>query len=109
MKKTLALALMALILLCSVAFAEEVELPEEALEFNNVWVNGEIRIDAYPEDGGFVLEVSEWKDFEAMTGYIWEYKAVYQEEDDTLVNGICPEMAGPYCGREVHCRSCAGI
>ena len=87
MKKALALALMALILVCAAAFAEEdeFELPEEALEFNNVWVNGEIRIDAYPEDGGFVLEVSEWKDFEAMTGYIWEYKAVYQEEDDTLV------------------------
>jgi hypothetical protein len=71
-------------MLCGTMAMAQGPYPKDA--FNNVWIAnaGNSRIDAYPEDDGWILEIWQLTDLDNLTGFFWEVKALYNEDKDQL-------------------------
>ena len=84
MKKVL-LAVIVLVMMASIAFAEEAAtMPEAAEAFEGVWQCGRATIVLYWEEVGFKVLItwgsSAWEHSE------WEYSCYYHEENNTAVS-----------------------
>ncbi len=73
---------LALALLLGLALSEGTD---ESAKYDNVWMAEDgTRIDAYGEEGGFIVEISRLTDVDTGKGFIWELHASYIPGEDLL-------------------------
>ncbi len=73
---------LALALLLGLALAEETD---GSVKFDNVWMAEDgTRIDAYAEEGGFIVEITRLTDVDSGKGSVWELHATYIPAEDLL-------------------------
>ncbi len=74
--------MMILALLCSPALAQGTDA---SARFDNVWMAEDgTRIDAYTEEGGYILEIHRITDIDAGTGFVWEVHGLYNDGADRV-------------------------
>ena len=83
-RRLMAVMMMAALILCGAAAAEETPLPQEAEAFEGIWACDRATAALYWEEEGFKVLItwgsSAWEETE------WEYSCLYHAEDNTVVS-----------------------
>ena len=88
MKKSVALILFLILALSVLSAFAETDLSETAKAFDNVWVGEGYHLDAYSEEGRFIIEIERCEDVGAGMGFVWEYKANLQDSELRTVSAL---------------------